>query len=53
MYSTIPKDKIDKQVIDFNYKLFVLLIISIEAPPYRAQSHWLLRKIYVIGCSTG
>lgn len=26
MYSTIPKDKIDKQVIDFIYKLFVLLI---------------------------
>lgn len=27
MYSTIPKDKIDKHVIDFIYKLFVLLII--------------------------
>ena len=31
MYSTISKDKIDKHVIDFIYKLFVLLITSIEA----------------------
>lgn len=31
MYSTISKDKIDKHVIDFIYRLFVLLIISIEA----------------------
>lgn len=31
MYSTISKDKIDKHVIDLIYRLFVLLIISIEA----------------------
>lgn len=28
MYSTISKDKIDKHVIDFIYKLFVLLFTS-------------------------
>lgn len=32
MYSTISKDKIDKHVIDFIYKLFVLLVASIEGP---------------------
>lgn len=32
MYSTISKDKIDKHVIDFIYKLFVLLVASMEAP---------------------
>lgn len=33
MYLTIPKDKIDKHVIDFIYKLFVLLITIIGSHP--------------------
>lgn len=33
MYSTIPKDKIDKHVIDFIYKLFVLLITILDSHP--------------------
>lgn len=59
MYSTISKDKIDKQVIEFIYKLFVLLIHCFKLyyrlrPLYRAHNLigcW-VKYLSVIGCST-
>lgn len=47
MYSTIPKDKIDKQVIDFIYKLFVLLIHCFNY--IRGSAHFIEHTISLAG----